>query len=388
MMAPDRGEGLRQQGGYGIIIGGSGLIGGTLVHHFNTKVDDIEILAPNSKRLSLNSPEDIQRYFRRYQPIFIINAAIAAINSGAQPAYETNYLGAINLAEVAINHSIPYIHFSSAAIMPMGNDLSENERLPLGSDLPNYAKSKLMAELTLEHLAQTRGLDYTIIRLPIVYGEHDHKIQGFHRLLFSIADQAMPILLTQKGVKHSYSNARKLPAFIHHVLKNREEFSGEIYNFADPDPVELDQLILTIRALLDLKRPRKIYLPYPFARSGKNAISWFIGKLNKIGIEARVPSELMFLENFYKSQTLSVAKLLKCSYKDPMPHTTIYLELPNLIEYYIARWEQLNLMSTFNKEFYSPKTRLDDFRDNPNKLLFDVHHSKNGLAEVNSRRCR
>ncbi|HEB68809.1 MAG TPA: SDR family oxidoreductase [Desulfobulbus sp.] len=367
----------QQDQGRGIIIGGSGLIGGALVHHFKTRVENTEILAPNSKRLSLNKPADIQLYFRQYRPNFIINAAIAAINSDAQLAYETNYLGALNLAEVAIEHNIPYIHISSAATMPMGTNLSEEDRLPLRPNLPNYSKSKLMAELTLEHLARTRGLDFTTVRLSIVYGKHDHKIQGFHRLLYSIADQAMPILLTRKKAMHSYSNARKISPFVHHLLNNRKEFSGQAYNFADPEPVDLSHLILTIKALLDLKTPRKVYLPLPIARTGKNMISWFIGKLNRIGIEARMPGELMFLESFYKSQTLSTKKLLQSSYQDPQPEATIYSELPALIEYYLTRWEHLNLITTFNTEFYSPKNNLDDFKTDPAKLLAAVHKQNN-----------
>lgn len=77
--------------------------------------------------------------------------------------------------------------------MPAGENLSEDSRLDLDADLPNSTKSKIMAEMSLEHLAKTRGLDYTIVRLAIAYGKHDYKIQGLHRLLVFIADQAMPV---------------------------------------------------------------------------------------------------------------------------------------------------------------------------------------------------
>ena len=58
----------------------------------------------------------------------------------------------------------------------------------------------------------------------------------------------MPFMLTKKkGVLHSYSNASKVPYFIHHILKNRGEFSGQHYHFVDPEPVDLAKLILTIK---------------------------------------------------------------------------------------------------------------------------------------------
>jgi hypothetical protein len=67
--------------------------------------------------------------------------------------------------------------------------------------------------MTLEHLQLEEGLDCTVIRLAIVHGKHDYKIQGFHRLLFSIADQAMGVLFTGKGVEHSYTNAKNCPVY-------------------------------------------------------------------------------------------------------------------------------------------------------------------------------
>jgi nucleoside-diphosphate-sugar epimerase len=76
--------------------------------------------------------------------------------------------------------------------------------------MTNYAKSKLMAEKTLQHLHETRGLDYTIIKLGVVYGKHDHKIQGFHRMLFTIAKQAMLFMLTTRGAMHSYTSTKRI----------------------------------------------------------------------------------------------------------------------------------------------------------------------------------
>ncbi len=246
----------------GIVIGGSGLIGGTLVHYFKTKTPKtIEIRAPSSKKLSIRSAGDIRSYFDEVQPDFLINAAITNLSSNSRLALEVNYLGSIHLAKAAAEHNIPYIHFTTAAALPYGDNLAEHDTLPVTADMNNYAKSKLMTEKSLEHLRETIGLDYTSIRLAIVYGDHDHKIQGFHRLFFSIVEQSMPFLFTSKGIQHSYSNCRKIPFFVHHTLENREEFSGQTYNFIDKDPVELARLILTIKKYLQLKSPKEIYVP-------------------------------------------------------------------------------------------------------------------------------
>ncbi len=363
----------------GVLIGGSGLIGGTLAHYFKTKTpDNIEIRAPSSKKLSIRNAEDIRDYLKRVRPDFLINAAIANIDSDSLLAFEVNYLGALNLARASSALNIPYIHISSAATLPNGVNLVEDDHLPITAKLNNYAKSKLMAETTLRHMHKTAGLDYTAIRLAVVYGEHDHKIQGFHRLFFSIADESMPVLFTKKGVKHSYSNANKLPYVIHHVLKNREEFSGETYHFVDPSPVELDDLILTIKSYLELKSPREVYVPYPLAKTGKKVLELLLRFLSRIGINGGLPAELMFLESFYKTQTLSVRKLQQSSFVDPLPDENIYTKLPALVIYYLTRWSHQNLIATFNEVMLAPNVMENEFANNPQELLDSIHTDSAG----------
>jgi len=358
----------------GVLLGGSGLIGGTLLHYFKTHAEGrINVLAPNSKKLSLRDPDDIRRYFEKSKPAFIINCAIAAIDSDPQLAYEINYLGTVSLAKAAQELGIPYIHLSSAAVMPTGRNLTEEDRLDLRPELPNYTKAKLMAELSLEHLHRVGGLDYTTVRLGIVYGAHDHKIQGFHRLFFAIVDRSMPVLFTRQDAMHSYSNARKLPYFISQVLENRAEFSGQTYNFVDKNPVSLSQLILTIKSYLELKTPREIYLPFPVAQFGMGIMARLVRLITRLGIDARMPAELLFLKNFYETQTLSAAKLRHSSFVDPDPEATIFTELPELIEYYVTRWEHLNLIEPFNKEFFDPRRRAEEFLHTPDQLLREIH---------------
>ncbi len=359
----------------GLIVGGSGFIGGAIIHYFKTKQgDDFDVLAPNSKRLSIREPEDIRMYLQRYRPDFIINCSIAPLDSGPQLAYEVNYRGSINLAKAALALGIPYIHFSSAAVLSMGDNITESDHLPLTNSLSYYSRSKLMAEKTLEYLHTTRGLDYTIIRPSVVYGKHDHKIQGFQRLLFAVAAQSMMFLLTRPGVKHSYTSTKEIPYFVHHVLENREEFSGQAYNFADHEPVELSSLILAIKSYLQLNRPKELYVPYSIAKLGRSGLNFFLRLLKPLGFDGRLPQELMFLDKFYKNQILSVEKLKNSSFGLPNPEVNVFTELPNIIQYYIGRWQNLNLISPLDKDLQitSPGTEL--FQDNPQMLLEGLHN--------------
>ncbi len=354
----------------GVLVGGTGLIGGTLLHHFKrAAAPGFDLLSPNSKELSLRVPGDIRSYFERVKPAFIINCAIAAIDSDPELTYEVDCLGSVYLARAACELGVPYIHLSSAAVMPHGLDVREDERLPLTADLSNYAKGKLIAERAIEHLHQTRGLDYTAIRLGVVYGAHDHKIQGFHRLLFSLVDDAMPVLLTHRESAHTYSNSEKLPDFVSHVLRHRPEFTAGTYHFVDPEPVRLGELILTIRSLLGHRRLRAIYLPYAVARGLLTILSRLVRVATKIGIEARAPAEAVFLKSFYQSQVLSSERLRRSSWVDPSPGATILNQLPALIQYYVRRWESLNLIAKRSSTAPDPRAVAQRFLYEPEVLL-------------------
>ena len=358
----------------GVLIGGSGLIGGTIVNYYKTKhPETVDIRAPSSKKLSIRDENDIRNYLTEVKPDFIINASMANLGSDGQLAFEVNYQGPINLARAANGLQIPYIHISSAATLPSGEDLKEEDTLPISPKLSNYAKSKLMAETTLKLMADKEGLDFSCVRLAIVYGAHDHKIQGFHRLLFSIADESMPVLFTKKKTLHSYTNGRKLPYFINHMLENRGEFSNRTYHFVDKNPVDLAALILTIKSYLNLSQPKEIYVPYWMANAGKKSLDILLRIFRRIGLKASLPPELMFMDSFYKPQTLSTKRLRESSFIDPMPNETIFTRLPELVVYYLTRWSHENLISTFNEGLEINKPVEDNFKSNPQKLIDDMH---------------
>lgn len=358
----------------GVLIGGSGLIGGTIVNYYKTlHPETVDIRAPSSKKLSIRDENDIRSYIKEVKPDFIINASMANLGSDGQLAFEVNYQGPVNLARAANALKIPYIHISSAATLPSGENLQENDTLPITPQLSNYAKSKLMAETTLRLMAEQEGLDFSCVRLAIAYGAHDHKIQGFHRLFFSIADESMPVLFTKKNTLHSYTNAQKLPYFIHHMLENRNEFSNKTYHFVDRNPVDLATLILTIKSYLNLNQPKEIYVPYWLANGGKKSLDVLLRIFRRIGLKATLPPELMFMDSFYKPQTLSTKRLEESSFIDPMPEETIFSRLPELVVYYLNRWSHENLISTFNKNMEIEKPVEQYFNNNPQKLIDDMH---------------
>jgi hypothetical protein len=103
----------------------------------------------------------------------------------------------------------------------------------------------------------------------------------------------------------------------------------------------------------------------------KSAMGWIIKNLGRFGVKANMPAEVMFLENFYWTQTLSVQKLKTTSFPDPDPEATIYTKLPTLIHYYLTRWEHLNLIS--NEEIFDHQNRAEEFIKSPDILLEKLH---------------
>ncbi len=361
---------------YGVIVGGSGFIGGALLHYLGNVLKTENMVAPNSKELNLGNKKSIAAYFRYYQPKFIINAALADIGSNAKKSYEINYVGAMQLANVALSHGVPYIHISSSAVLENGHQVGESKLRKLLSDQNNYTKSKLMCELTLEELHKKKGLDYTSVRLGIVYGKYDYTVQGFHRLLFAVATQTMPVILCRKGVCHSYTNHKKISVFISYLLENRKEFIGQSVNFVDSKPIEFSKLIILIRDYLKYKKPYEMYMPLSIARFGLSLIKRLKLVAAKIGVETRMPPELMFLENLYETQTLSVDKLKSSSFKDPYPDQNILTELPHIIDYYIKRWTELQLISHSRFGGQKRDKQVQAFKDDPETLLCEIHHGE------------
>ena len=80
----------------------------------------------------------------------------------------------------------------------------------------------------------------------------------------------------------------------------------------------------------------------------------------------------MFLKNFYITQTLSSKKLAASSFVDPFPDATVFSVLPLLIDYYLTRWNHLNLLSSDVKERHSYSSEGRRFLESPQGLLKEL----------------
>jgi GlcNAc-P-P-Und epimerase len=81
----------------------------------------------------------------------------------------------------------------------------------------------------------------------------------------------------------------------------------------------------------------------------------------------------MFLGAFYRTQTLSCRRLAESSFVDPFPEETVYNRLPIILSYYLQRWSQQNLITSFDDRFHFDNTVRHDFKHNPQVLLDSIH---------------
>ncbi len=82
---------------------------------------------------------------------------------------------------------------------------------------------------------------------------------------------------------------------------------------------------------------------------------------------------MQFMKNFYETQTLSIAKLERSSYRDDAPEVTVFTELTSIIYYYLIRWKHLNRIATFNEELKGSSNPAGEFLDSPETLLETVN---------------
>lgn len=89
-----------------------------------------------------------------------------------------------------------------------------------------------------------------------------------------------------------------------------------------------------------------------------------------------MPQEPMFLERFYRTQTLSTKKLQSSSFQDPMPEETVFTRFPELASYYLTRWREQNLITGSYKHAGDVDELDRDFCHNPEVLIEKIHASE------------
>jgi nucleoside-diphosphate-sugar epimerase len=130
-----------------------------------------------------------------------------------------------------------------------------------------YARSKADAEHALADIAAGSGLEYAIVRPPLVYGAN---VKGNLLALLRLADSPLPLpfaaLANRRSFVHVDDLARLLVA-----CAFQPQAAGRVYLAAHRCPVSTSRLVELMR--LNLRRPRRLYAVAPWALEAAAALA-------------------------------------------------------------------------------------------------------------------
>lgn len=157
---------------------------------------------------------------------------------------EINVRGTRQLAKAAINHNVKrFIYLSTVKVNGEKTiDIPfRAEEQPRPQDA--YSLSKLQAELILQEESRRSGMEWVIIRPPLVYGAH---VKGNFRRLIELSKTYLPLPLASIKNKRSLVSIYNLCHFIECCLTHRNA-PGEIFLISDDEDVSTPQIIKMLR---------------------------------------------------------------------------------------------------------------------------------------------
>jgi len=155
---------------------------------------------------------------------------------------QTNVEGAANLARQSAQAGVTHFVFlSSIGAMADSSDRALTIGSPCRPTTP-YGASKLDAEKVIKDEAKLRGMEWTILRAPLVYGPSN---PGNMRRLLKLVQSGIPLPLASVRNRRSFIYVENLTDMIANCLCNPRAF-GKIFLPSDGEDVSTPQLIRAI----------------------------------------------------------------------------------------------------------------------------------------------
>lgn len=159
---------------------------------------------------------------------------------------DVNVRGTQHLAAAAIKHDVKrFVYISSIKVlgektieMPLR---AEDQPRPLDA----YSVSKLKAELIVQEKARRSGMEWVIVRPPLVYGK---AVKGNFANLFKLANSRIPLPFASLKNKRSFVHVYNLASFITCCLTHPNA-NREVFLVSDNHDLSTGQLVRIIRQL-------------------------------------------------------------------------------------------------------------------------------------------
>lgn len=194
---------------------------------------------------------------------------------------ETNVRGTQQLATAAIKHDVKrFIYISTIKVL--GEKTIEMplraEEQPHARDA--YSLSKLKAELIVQEKSRRSGMEWVIVRPPLVYGPG---VKGNFARIFKLAKSRMPLPFAGIGNRRSLVSVYNLVSFITCCLTHPNA-NREVFLVSDNQDLSTGDLVRTLRRLqgrwsLLFPLPKNVLRGLGFCFGMRNQVSRLVDSL-------------------------------------------------------------------------------------------------------------
>ncbi len=247
-----------------LITGASGFIGKALVRSLNaSEFDPIPVYRRSTTNESsltgvyvdrLHCSSDWDRVMKATRPLSVVHLAArthVVREQADNPAneFETiNVIATERLATSAAAHGVKRFVFLSS-IKVNGETTAKggqfhSEDIPAPED--EYGRSKLEAERRLRDIAEKSGMEFVIVRPPLVYGPG---VKANFRSLIALCDTSLPLPFYNLSSKRSLVFLGNLIDLLQTCLRH-DDAPGNIILVSDGEAVSVCQLIRSLREAL------------------------------------------------------------------------------------------------------------------------------------------
>lgn len=201
------------------------------------------------------SPADLEPF-----DTMVHTAGMAGVSSrqDVPKLHAVNVTGTLNLARHAAQAGVRRFVFLSSA--KVGGEITTPGRPLQESNVPAplslYGKSKLEAEQGLERIAESSGMEVTILRPPLVYGAG---VGGNVLALAKAVDKGLPLPLGKASNLRSVIGVRNLADAILLSLRHPQA-ANQCYYLADQPDRSTAELLRRLGDALD-SAPRMLSIP-------------------------------------------------------------------------------------------------------------------------------